>query len=74
MTRVIVARIYVDKSTEYLPPSDAVHPPAAGELRVTIEDEGAHHLELFKGQEWTDLGEVTNKLLETYGLDPFTSF
>ena len=74
MTIVVVARIYLDRSTEYLPPSDAVYPPAAGELRVTVEDEGAHHFQSFNGQEWIDLGEVTNKLLEKYGLDPLTSF
>jgi hypothetical protein len=74
MAIVVVARIYLDRSTEYLPPPDAAYPPAAGELRVTIEDESAHHLESFNGQKWIDLGEVTSKLLEKHGLDPLTSF
>lgn len=74
MTKIVVARVYSNKSIEYLPPSDCIYPPAEGELRVTLDDEEMHHLEIFKDQEWVDLGEVTSELLKEYDLDPFMGF
>lgn len=74
MPNCVMCRIYLDSSIEYLPPSDSIHPPAEGELRVTLEESEMHHLQMFNGRQWIDLGEVTSKLLETYGLDPLMSF
>src|SRR5579864_748996 len=33
----VIARVYPGSSTEFNPPSDSQHPPAAGELRITLE-------------------------------------
>ncbi|HLJ27342.1 MAG TPA: hypothetical protein VKY85_11585 [Candidatus Angelobacter sp.] len=74
MAKIVAARIYLDRSTEYLPPCDSIHPPVEGELRVTSENDEMHHLETFNGREWIDLGEVACKLLKDRGLDPLMSF
>jgi len=72
MAKVVAARVYLDKSIEYLPPSDSIHPPAApGELRFILEDDQIHHLEAFNGREWVDLGEVTGELLKKHDLCRF---
>ena len=74
MAKTVVARIYENQSIDHLPPSDSTHPPAKNELRVTLDGEEMHHLEIFNGQEWIDLGEVTGELLKKYDLDPQMEF
>lgn len=74
MAKIVICRIYPDSTIEYVPPSDSIHPPAEGELRVTLEEQETHHLQIFKGQQWIDLGEITSKLLQEYDLDPRMSF
>jgi hypothetical protein len=71
MTKIVVARVYSNQSIEYLPPSDCVYPPAEDELRVTLDHTEMHHLEVFNGREWIDLGEITSELLKKYDLEPF---
>jgi hypothetical protein len=65
----VVARIYVDGSVEYVPPSDLEHPPAECEMRITLEDDNSEHLQQFNGSHWVELGEVTDALLKKHGLD-----
>lgn len=74
MVKIVICRIYPDSTIEFVPPCDSLHPPAEGELRVTLEEQERHHLQIFKDQQWIDLGEVTSKLLQEYDLDPQMSF
>lgn len=74
MAKIVICRIYPDSTIEFVPPCDSLHPPAEGELRVTLEEQETHHLQIFKDQQWIDLGEITNKLLQEYDLDPRMSF
>lgn len=74
MTKIVVARVYSNQSIEFSPPSDAIFPPSQDELRVTRNGDQMHHLEIFKDQEWVDLGEVTSELLKEYDMDPFMGF
>jgi len=74
MPNCVICRIYLDSSIEYLPPCDSILPPVDGELRVTLEEPEMHHLQMFNGRQWIDLGEVTSQLLEAHGLDPCMSF
>ena len=73
-TRTVVARIYSNQSIEYLAPPDCLHPPTPGELRVILDGQEMHHLEIFNGQQWVDLGEITSELLKTHDLDPQIGF
>jgi hypothetical protein len=74
LRRTVVARIYSNQSVEYLAPPDCLHPPTPGELRVMLDCREMHHLEIFNGQQWIDLGEVTSELLEKHNLDPQMGF
>ena len=74
MQKTVVARIYLDQSIEYCPPPDSLQPPGEGELRVTLESDQMHHLEIFNDRQWVDLGETTPELLKSHGLDPETTF
>jgi hypothetical protein len=69
MLKNVIARIYVDGSVEYVPPSDLEHPPVQNELRITLEDDNTRHLERFNGGHWVELGEATDELLKKHGLD-----
>lgn len=71
MSKTVIARIYVDGSIEYMPPSDSAHPPVENELRVTLEEDNTQHLETFNAGEWADLGELSEDLLRKYDLDQF---
>lgn len=70
----VIARIYADSSVEYNPPSDALHPPAEGELRIVQEPDNIQHLQILTGNEWQDLGEVTDELLAKHGLSQLKGF
>lgn len=74
MSKTVIARIYVDGSIEYMPPSDSVHPPVEGELRVTLEEDNTQHLETFNAGEWVNLGDLSEGLLKKYDLEQFGSF
>ena len=74
MPKTVVARIYLDQSIEYCPPPDFLQPPEEGELRVILEGDQMHHLEIFNERQWVDLGEITPELLKSRGLDPETTF
>jgi hypothetical protein len=69
MSTNVVARIYIDGSVEYVPPSDLEHPPAESEMRITLEEDSSEHLQQFNGGHWVELGEVTDALLKKHGLD-----
>lgn len=69
MLRTVIARVYIDGAIEYMPPSDSVHPPREGELRLVLEDDNTQYLQQFTCNQWVDLGEAKKELLKKYGLE-----
>ena len=70
----VIARIYSDGSIEYNPPSDSLHPPVEGELRIKLAHDHIPHLQTSRDSEGIDLGEVTDELLTKHGLNQFSGF